>query len=145
MTSRALAKWLDARGLVQYRPQTADGDCFLERLPDVPDRAVMLLSTGGNPLPAATTWGYDEPTLQLMARGAVDDPSGPQERAAALYAELQGLRNVRLDDGGPDEAWLIVCESLQTAPLNLGADDKGRYRYVLNLALHVRALTMYRD
>ena len=144
MISRALAKYLDTAELVTY--STADGgDCFIEHLPDDPDAAVMILSTGGNPTPAAATWGYDEPTVQFMVRGAPNDPVTPQERAASLYDALQGLRYTVLDEGGDDEASLIVCESPQTAPVNIGVDHRTRYRYTLNFALHVRALTAHRD
>ena len=144
MISRALAKWLDAHALASYR-EGAGGDCFLEHLPDAPDEAVQILSTGGNPLPAAATWGYDEPTLQLMLRGAPGDPERPLARAWSTYAALQGLRYVTLDEGGEDEVFLILCSFAQTAPVNIGADQKGRYRYTLNAALHVRALTEHRD
>ena len=47
--------------------------------------------------------------------------------------------------GGDDEVRLCSCSSLQTAPFNLGRDEKGRYRFTLNFALHVRALTEHRD
>ena len=144
MISRALAKYLDDETLVTYTTASG-GDCFLEHLPDAPDAAVMILSTGGNPTPAAATWGYDEPTVQLMVRGAPNDPTTPQARAVALYGELQGLRYTVLDEGGADEVSLIVCESLQTAPVNIGTDHRNRYRYTLNFALHVRALTTHRD
>ena len=144
MISRALAKYLTDAGLVTYSATTG-GDCFLEHLPDTPDAAVMILSTGGNLTPAAATWGYDEPTVQLMVRGAPNDPMTPQARAVALYGELQGLRYVTLDAGGDDEVFVIVCESPQTAPVNIGTDLKNRYRYTLNFALHVRALTAHRD
>jgi len=145
MIARALAKWLTTVGLANYQPVAGGGDLFLEHLPDAPDAAVQLYSTGGNPLSAAATWGYDEPTVQLMVRGAPDDPLSPQARAQALYGALQGLRYVLLDEGGEDEVFVVVCESLQTAPVNIGTDEKGRYRYTLNLALHVRALTAHRD
>jgi hypothetical protein len=144
MISRALARHLTARGLVHYS-EAAGGDCFIEHLPDAPDEAVQLLSTGGNPVPASSTSGYDEPTVQLLVRGAPGDPVGPQLRAVTLYGALQGLRYVTLDPGGPDEAELTLCSSLQTAPAAVGADAKGRYRFSLNLALHVRALTEHRD
>lgn len=144
MISRALAKHLTARGLARYS-EGAGGDCFLEHLPDAPDEAVQLLSTGGNPVPASATNGYDEPTVQVLLRGAPGDPVGPHLRAAALYGALQGLRYVSLDPGGPDEAELILCSSLQSAPAAVGVDAKGRYRFSLNLALHVRALTEHRD
>jgi hypothetical protein len=143
--SRALAKWLDAAELVTYDPTGTSGDCFLEHLPDAPDAAVMVLSTGGNPLRAAATYGWDEPTVQLMVRGGPEDPETPAASAQELYDELQGLRYVTLDPGGEDELRLCLCSSLQTAPFNLGRDEKARYRYTLNFALHVRRVTTHRD
>jgi Bacteriophage minor capsid protein len=144
MISRALAKYLDVAALAEYRPD-GGGDCFLEHLPDSPDEAIGIYSTGGNPLPASDTYGYDEPTVQLMVRGEVDDPLAPKERADGLYAALQGLRYVTLDSGGEDEVFVVVTSSPQTAPVNIGSDETGRYRYTLNFALHVRALTAHRD
>jgi len=94
---------------------------------------------------AGATNGYDEPTVQLLVRGAPGDPVAPQLRAAVLYGALQGLRYVTLDPAGPDETELTLCSSLQPAPAAVGPDAKGRYRYSLNLALHVRALTEHRD
>ena len=145
MITRALAKWMDAVGLARYDASGAAGDCFLEHLPDSPDEAVMVLSTGGNPLGSAATWGWDEPTAQIMVRGAADDPVTPGRRAQAIYDALQGLRYVTLDEGGEDDIRLCVCSSLQTAPFNLGRDEKGRYRFSLNFALHVRRPTDHRD
>lgn len=144
MISRALAKHLNAKSLVSYRP-AGGGDCFPEHLPDDPDEAVQVLSTGGNATPAAATWGYNEPTVQLLVRGGADDPEGPLLRAEALYSDLQGLRYVTIDPGGEDEVFVVVASSLQTAPVNIGTDEKGRYRFSLNFALHVRALTAHRN
>ena len=145
MIARALAKYLDTANLVTYEADAAGGDCFLEHLPDSPDEAVMVLSTGGNPLGPAATYGWDEPTVQLMVRGAPDDPETPAAAAQELYDALQGLRYVTLDPGGADEVRLCVCSSPQTAPFNLGRDEKGRYRFTLNFALHVRRETEHRD
>jgi len=143
--ARALAKYLDAAGLVTYDATGTTGNVFLEHLPDAPDEALMVLSTGGNPLGPAATYGWDEPTVQVMVRGVPEDPETPQAAAQAIYDELQGLRYVTLDAGGDDEVRLCSCSSLQTAPFNLGRDEKGRYRFTLNFALHVRALTEHRD
>lgn len=145
MIARALAKHLHAAALVTYDPTGATGNVFLEHLPDAPDEALMVLSTGGNPLGAAATYGWDEPTVQLMVRGAPDDPQTPASAAQELYDALQGLRYVTLDPGGEDEVRLCVCESLQTGPYNIGRDEKGRYRFTLNFALHVRRPTEHRD
>jgi len=143
--ARALAKYLDAAGLVTYDATGTTGNVFLERLPDAPDEALMVLSTGGNPLGPAATYGWDEPTVQLMVRGAPDDPETPAAAAQALYDALQGLRYVTLDPGGEDEVRLCVCSSLQTGPFNLGRDERDRYRFTLNFALHVRRATEHRD
>ena len=145
MISRALAKYLHVAGLLTYDPTGPDGNAFLEHMPAAPDAVVMLLSTGGNPTPAAATWGYDEPTLQLMVRGVPNDPATPQEWAKTLYGTLQGLRYTTLDPGGEDEVFLVVASLTQTARLNIGPDERGRYRYTLNVALHVRAQTVHRD
>ena len=83
--------------------------------------------------------------MQLLFRGAPGDPAAPLQWALRVYGALQGLRYVTLDGGGEDEVFLVCATSLQTSPANAGADAKGRYRYSLNLALHVRALTMHRD
>lgn len=145
MISRALAKHLHSAGLAVYDPTGTSGSCFLEHLPPAPDVALMILSSGGNPTPAAATWGYDEPTLQLMTRGEPNDPEAPATWAGALYDALQGLRYTTLDEGGADEVRLVVCTFAQSAPINIGPDAKGRYRYTLNPALHVRAITAHRD
>ena len=77
---------------------------------------MQILSTGGNPLPAAATRGYDEPTVQLMLRGAPGDPTTPLARAWSAYAALQGLRYVTLDEGGEDEVFLIVAPRRRRRP-----------------------------
>jgi hypothetical protein len=78
-------------------------------------------------------------------RGAPDDPETPAAVAQALYDALQGLRYVTLDASGADEVRLCVCSSLQTGPFNLGRDERDRYRFTLNFALHVRRETEHRD
>ena len=144
MISRALAKWLDAVGHVPTaRPAAATASsstCLTHRT----RRSSSYRPAATRCRPHATQ-GYDEPTLQLHASRRAGRPAAPLARAWSAYAALQGLRYVTLDEGGEDEVFLIVCTSPQTAPANVGTDEKGRYRFTLNLALHVRALTEHRD
>ncbi len=142
MITRALALWLDNAGLGDFVEDASGGDVFLEHMPATPDEAVMLLSTGGYPTSALI--GHDEPTLQVMVRGAAGDPGTPLRRAEDIYGEIQGLRHVTLDAGGTDHVRLIRAASLQTGPVNIGQDDKGRYRFTFNYELRVRSLTAHR-
>lgn len=145
MITRALAVHLHAAGYGTLNEGVGGGDLFWEHMPATPDAAVMLLSTGGNPTPSGRTWGYDAPTVQIMVRGEPNDAVTPQRRAAELYGALQGLRYTTLDSGGDDEVFLCWATSLQTAPVNIGQDEKGRYRYVLNFDFLVRNVTAHRD
>ena len=82
MISRALAKYLDAHGLAAYRrrrrrrllPRAPAGRTGRGR-PDLLDRR--------QPAAGAATRGYDEPTVQLMLRGA---PGDPRRRSVAPVA-----------------------------------------------------------
>lgn len=139
MLAVELATYLDDQGLVTFSATAAGGDCFVEKLPQSPDEAVAIMSTGG--------WredgklGYDSPTLQLVVRGT-KDPQAGFERAVALYDALHGLHAVELVDGG---TYVVGCWAQQSAPIRLGPDDNGRYEYSINLLLHVRSLTMHRE
>lgn len=145
MIAVALAKYLDAQGLLTYEPSRGEGDCFIAQLPSDPDAAVMIMPYGANPLPEAGSLGWDEPTLQLMVRGAPDDPITPHATARALYDALQGLRYTMLDAGGDDEVFLVSAKCNQTSPVHIDRDENRRHRYAVNVALHVRAATTHRE
>jgi hypothetical protein len=139
----ALATYLDSLDIVDY--QEADGgDCFIHHLPDQPDEAVMVTAYGANPVEGATALGYDEPTLQVHVRSTTD-PAPGEARAQDVYGELQGLSHVTMAEGTGHETRVIECRCPQTGPVYLGRDQKGRHEYVVNVALHIRNLTAYRE
>lgn len=146
MITAALAKYLDAQGIGIYHEDGAGSTIFIEHEPPSPDELIALRGTGGNPLPpVGATIGYDEPTVQLIVRGPIDDPRAAYETARALYSALVGLSHVTFDESGTDELRVLLITSTQSEPYHLGADENGRHRYTLNLAAHVRAATTHRS
>jgi hypothetical protein len=140
----AVARYLHSLNLVVFDETAHTGNCFCGYMPSEPDEAVMILPTGGNPLICGSVHGYDEPVVQVMVRGTHDSRVS-ETLALAIYNALQGLHNTTLDPGGDAEVYLVNCVSLQSYPASIGTDEKGRHRFSLNFALHVRALTTHRE
>ena len=139
MLAAELATYLTGQGLVTFKPNATGGDCFLEKLPQTPDEAVAIMSTGG--FRSDGKLGYDSPTLQLLVRGT-EDPQAGFERAVALYDALHGLHAVELIEDG---TYVVGCWAQQSAPVRLGPDENGRHEYSINLLLEVRSLTQHRE
>jgi hypothetical protein len=138
----AAARYLSGKGLVSYDEVGTGGNCFLNHLPAQPNVAVMVKQTGGNPVPAGGSLGYDEPTVQLLVRGTRDPRSGAA-LADALYSEMQGLRGT-IDPTG-ENVYVARCLAAQSAPVHIGVDENERHLYSLNFALHVRNITQHRE
>lgn len=138
----ALARYLSGRSLVIYDEVGTGGNCFVNRLPAQPNEAVMVKQTGGHPVPAGGSLGYDEPTLQLLVRGT-RDPRVGDALAQSLYDELQGFRGV-LDPAG-ENIYVARCLAAQSAPVHIGTDENERHLYSLNFALHIRHITQHRE
>ncbi len=128
---RAFALYLASESLVSYSETVPGGNCFLGSMPDQPDIAVMLHPTGG--FTSSTKAGYDERTIQVMVRGTRNPVVG-NDLAEAIYDALHGLRGMTLPDG----TYLVRCEGIQTGPISLGEDAKGRHEYTLNFLAQVR-------
>jgi hypothetical protein len=131
-----LARYLADRGLVDYQPDSGGGDCYLESMPQTPDEVVILTLYGG-PEPDSRL-PYDEPRLQVRARGIADRRVSYQ-RAQLIYDELNGLGPVTLPDG----TQLLLCYGLQT-PESMGLDDNGRHEHTCNYQLETVAPTAHR-
>jgi len=137
----AAARYLSGKGLVAFDEAGTAGNCFLNNLPAQPNLAVMIKQTGGNPVEAGGSIGYDEPTLQLLVRSSRDPRPGAL-LAQSLYDEMVGLRGV-LDPAG-ENLTLVRCLAAQSAPVHVGTDENERHLYSINLALHVRHVTQHR-
>ena len=136
----AIAKHLTDLSILTYDETLPTADCFISYLPPSPDDAVMLTPvSGARPDPK---FGYDAPSLQVMTR-AVDYRAG-EERAGLIYNELQSLRTLTLDEGGPDEVRLLDCQAVQAPAFYLGTDENGRHKWSQNFDLDIAHPTLHR-
>lgn len=121
---------------VTFHLTTPGGNCFIGDLPDQPDEAVAIFSTGGPE--ASTKDGYAQPAIQVMVRGTGDPRTG-DTLAQAIYDELHGLRYVTLPGG----THVVYCAGIQPEPVSLGEDENGRHRYSLNFRFELRKPTSH--
>lgn len=142
MLVAAVAHHLDSLGLVTWRPDSAGGDCFIEHLPDQPDQAVALFTTGGRPQGARLA--HDWPTFQIRARGTVADPLGPHARLQEIYSALQCLDNVTLAEGTDHETAVGGITGLQSDPVSIGRDAVERPECTQNYQALIHRPTAHR-
>lgn len=143
MIAAAIAKHLAATvtGL-SYTPTTTGGNVFLAHMPSTPDVAVAVMPTGGGR--EASRLPHDSPTVQVIVRGTIRAYRASHELAVTILGELACLDNVTLDDGGPDEVWLVGATPAQSAPVPMGADSNDRPEWSLNLELQVHHPSTHR-
>lgn len=144
MLAAAIAKHLAAEvdGLT-FDASGAGGNVFVSSMPSTPDVAVAIMPTGGQP--NLTRDPHDRPTIQVLVRGPRFDSRPAWQLASAIYSQLACLRYVTLDDGGPDEIYLVGCTALQSAPVGIGQDPNQRHEYSLNFVCDTVAPTDHRS
>ncbi|MFD3929686.1 minor capsid protein [Streptomyces sp. NPDC058614] len=133
-----IARHLQDKGLVTYRPSTPGGDLFLETMPPAPDEAVAL-TIYDDGKESDSKLAYDEPRVQVRVRGT-KDPRVSRQRCAAIRSELHGLGPLTLPDGTD----LILSVALQNAPASIGIDANGRHEHVANFRMEHLAVTEHR-
>jgi hypothetical protein len=114
--------------------ETAGTDLFEGPMPESPDACMALTHAAGEPADGrvmgaslANDGLVEQPHVQLMVRGAINDKAGPRTRALAAHAVLDGY--------GPGTLSAVLyhrIESLDGEPYCLGQDQNGRWRYVAN-------------
>lgn len=142
MLVAALAKHLDAAGVLDFDPDGITGDTFIATMPSSPDEAVAITPSGGNPQPSRLP--FDEPTVQVRVRSMRFDPRPGYLRARAIYDELACLDLVLLDPGGDDEVFLHSCTPIQSDPAPIGVDENDRSEWVVNFACSTTAPSTHR-
>ncbi|MFJ3834441.1 minor capsid protein [Streptomyces sp. NPDC090054] len=132
-----IARYLAERGHGTYGPDTVGATICLEQMPSTPDEVLVLTIYDGGSEPDSLM-GYDEPRMQIRARGTTDSRSS-RARALAAYSELHGLGPVTLPDGTE----LILAVALQPV-FSLGTDDNRRHEHAFNVRMEHRSITAHR-
>lgn len=127
MIVEEIAEYLAADGLGTFDPTGIIGDIFIETMPDSPDVAIGLFTTGGLAPDVATS--VARPRVQLVVRGG-RDPREAALLATAIYEALHGLRSMEFVPGGTR---IMLASAVQSGPIRLGPDDNGRHEYSINL------------
>lgn len=126
MIIEQIASYLDELGIGVYDTIGVSGNIFLEHLPDNPDIAIALYSSGGSP--ADSKLNYDLVAVQIMVRGGLDATQA-QSLAQGIYDEIHGFEGALFVGGGD---WIVSCLGIQSHPVLLGKDANGRFEYSLN-------------
>ena len=109
---------------------TVGTDLFKESLPATPDACVMVRETGGaSPDPGfgSTAARFERPALQIIARGAADDVTGPYDKAWLAWVALMAVNPTTSMSG----TIYHQINPLQNPSL-LEVDDNDRSLYAVN-------------
>lgn len=123
-----IAQYIDSQGLGSFEPDTTTGDVYLEYMPDTPDDAVCVYSTGGAPADVSTS--VTRPSAQIIVRGV--DLQTTMERAESIFAAFNNLHDTEFTSGGTR---VMLCRCRQSEAAYLAPDDNGRHEYTINLEL----------
>jgi hypothetical protein len=107
---------------------------FSGRLTDSPDAQAAIWVGGGSPPPltfdgsSATVMKVDEPSAQVMVRGALNGYTAAETMIHAIYQALQSLDQVTLAAGGivVKGAWALQH------PAYIGRDEVQRHLFCQN-------------
>lgn len=133
----AIAKHLASKGIVTWTETGIGADVFIETMPDTPNNAVALMSTGGDE--PNVRHPFDTRNFQVLIRGGAD-PRPPYAKTLEIYSELQGLAGTTLDGG----LYVVAIGAVQAGPIRVGPDQNNRHRYSLNFWARVHAPTEHR-
>lgn len=131
-----LVDWVD------YRPDDAGGNAFVDHMPDGDGVAVMATVSPG-PM-VGSRWPWGEPSLQLLVRGAAYDHLGGAAAAQDLIDALDCADSVWWDQAGPDAVHVEGCTHRGQGPAFIGRNDRQQPEWSLNFDLHTQNPTSHR-
>lgn len=111
---------------------------YAEFLPDTPDNAIAVFSTGGFNFDYSSVLSVDDPTFQIRVRNT--SQLAAYNKALDIYNVLQGLTSTTLDDG----THVIGIQALQSEPANIGRDAAQRPEYTINYTAKIYRPTNHR-
>lgn len=131
-----IAELLDAAGAGTYSDGTAyaEGDTaiVLIELPDAPERVICLTDY---PIEDDPSNGEGIVGVQVRTRAGRTDPLAPRALADAVFATLQGRRN--LSFGAATAYPVTVSHIYRESATPIGPDSQGRHERSENYYVHV--------
>ncbi len=118
---------------------TVGTDLFKGWMPATPDACVVVLETGGtSPDPGfgSSTVRTERPTVQVIARGAPDDYTGPRTKAQDAWDALEAVEAPQQLSG--TTYWSV--QALQN-PFPMDRDDNDRFLFSANFLIEKEPTT----
>lgn len=133
ITAETLAIDAHEANLATYDTEGADGNVFVELVPDTPDLAVSIVSFGGTHDFAV---GETVTEFQVRVRGEAGNPMAAQQLALGLghHWRTNGFGAPSVWAEGTDaEATVIYAQP--TVPYLMGWDENGRPEFVFRIRI----------
>ena len=131
LPSEDIRKVLVDAGLTVVSPTpTDDWAVFIGKMPDKPNKVVVIADTGG--LPPNPKWLLDYPAVQVRVRGAANDYVGTRTKAIRIKDELLGITSLDVNSNR------LVSVTMAGDIALLGFDQSERPMFSLNFNLIIQ-------
>lgn len=131
--TKELALFLARSGLGTFDETGTTGNIFIETIPNKPDEAIAIFSTGGTAADPKNE--YVKGSYQILIRTIRDDPRAGSTTAQQIIDLLNGFNSDYLTAGGH---WIFDCQSIQTIPSNIGRDENNRFEFSQNFYIEYK-------
>jgi hypothetical protein len=128
--TKQLAVFLARSGFGVFDETGTTGNIFIETIPEQPDVALAIFSTGGpgnDPLDE-----YIRLSFQIIIRTIPHDPRAGALLAQQIVDALNGFNSDYLADGGN---YIYDTTAQQSGPNNIGRDQNNRFEYSQNFII----------
>jgi hypothetical protein len=125
-----IAEFLEQNGFGTFDKDGISGNIFINSLPDKPNEAMAVYSTGG---PTSDPFGtYGRASIQLIIRSIPNDPRVTEVKTRQIIESLHGFNSNFLAFGGHR---IYDISAQQSEPNNIGPDQKNRFEFSQNFII----------
>jgi hypothetical protein len=128
--TKQIAMFLDENGFGTFDESGLTGDIFINAIPNKPNQAMAVFSTGG---PSSDPRGeYGRASIQILIRSNPSDPRSTEEKAQQIVDRLHGFNSGAFTIGGNI---VFDTSAQQSGPNNIGPDENGRFEFSQNFII----------
>ena len=131
MLIKEIAQYLHARSIGVFDEVGSSGDIYLGILPDTPDRVISIFQRGGQEADPRNE--YRTVLVQVITRSF--DKHDGMNLGQSVIDVLSGFHGELIPGG----THIIDCIAMQSAPVDIGNDAKGRYEWSVNLTIEYKS------